>query len=67
MGVDVDMPFSIGIASWDADLTKPVREVADERSWRAAGRQLLLVVEEGGRVTLGRWEAQRADVGGFCP
>lgn len=67
MGVNVDEPFSIGIASWDANLTEPGREVADERAWRAADRRLLLVIEEGGRVTLGSWTEQRASVGGFCP
>lgn len=67
MGVNIDEPFSIGIAPWDADLTKPGREVADDSTWRLADRRLLLVIHEGGRVALGTWTEQRASVRGFCP
>jgi len=67
MGVNVDEPFSIGIAPWDRNLSKPGREVADERAWRAAGQRLLLVIDDGGQVTLGHWTEQRASVRGMCP
>lgn len=67
MGLNLDGPFSIGIRDWAGDASMPGREVADERAWRDAGGKLLLVINEGGRVTLDTWTEQRAPVAGFCP
>jgi len=67
MGLNLDGPFSIGIRSWDDDPQEPGREVADERAWQDAEGRLLLIFDDGGRVTLDTWTEQRASVGGFCP
>lgn len=67
MGLNLDGPFRIGIRDWDDDPSMPGREVADERAWRNADGRLLLVIDEGGRVTLDTWTEQRAPVAGFCP
>lgn len=67
MGVNVDEPFTIGIRAWDDDANVVGRPVADEDAWRASGRQLLLVITDGGQETLGQWTEQRASVRGFCP
>jgi hypothetical protein len=67
MGLNLDGPFSIGIRDWDDDPSRPGREVADERTWREADGRLLLVIDEGGRVTPDTWTEQQASVAGFCP
>jgi hypothetical protein len=66
MGVNVDEPFAIGIREWEADETDLGRQIADEQTWRQAGRRLLVVIGESGAVTLGTWTAQRASEVGFC-
>jgi hypothetical protein len=67
MGVNVDPPFSIGIREWAQHPDEPGREVADERAWEEAGHRLLLVITEGGQVTLRTWTEQRVLLDAFCP
>jgi hypothetical protein len=72
MRIDVGEPFSIGIAYWDADLSRPGREVADDRAYREAGGRLLLIIEDGPlldgpTVTLETWTEQRSRLPGACP
>jgi hypothetical protein len=67
MGVNVDEPFEIGIRNWDAAAAEVGRIVATEGDWRQADGRLLLVIDEGGNVTLDTWTEQRVLTDGFCP
>lgn len=67
MGVTVEEPFTIGIRDWDDDAEEVGRVVATERDWRRADARLLLVITQGGEVTLDTWTEQRVPTGGFCP
>lgn len=71
MQADVDEPFSIGIADWDADFSRPGREVADDRAFQEAGGRLVLIIEDdplldGPTVTLDTWTEQRSSVPESC-
>lgn len=58
-GMEVDGPFSIGVAPWDRDMADSGRHVADRSDWEAAGDEFLLVIIEEDALMLGTTAEQR--------